>query len=194
MSELRLIVGLGNPGKDYEYTRHNLGFLVVRRLAEEIKFAFSESSFTSAFIAQGTLESHPLCLLMPLTFMNESGTAVYQVMTKKGISPERMLIVCDDFHLDFQEIRLRTKGSDGGHNGLKSVIRHLGTDQFARLRMGVDRPPGKKDASRYVLEEFKKSERMHIDSFIQEAVYCCMTWLRDGIHKAMDQYNGKRML
>ena len=130
MSESRLIVGLGNPGGDYEYTRHNLGFLVVRRLAERFKLKLAPSSLTNGATAEGMFEDKAICLLMPLTFMNNSGVAVRQVMTKKNVLPENMLVVCDDFHLDFEQIRLRAKGSDGGHNGLSSIIQHLGTDQL----------------------------------------------------------------
>lgn len=189
MSEKRLIGGLGNPGKDYEYTRHNLGFLVVRRLAEKLKLKFALSSLTNGLTAEGMFEDKAICLLMPLTYMNNSGVAVHQVMTKRELSPEDVMIVCDDFNLDFEQIRLKSKGSDGGHNGLSSVIEHLGTEQFARLRMGIGRPTGKKDMVDYVLEEFKKKEKECLDSFIDETASCCLAWLCEGIDAAMDQYN-----
>ena len=189
MSEKRLIGGLGNPGKDYEYTRHNLGFLVVRRLAEKLKLKFALSSLTNGLTAEGTFEDKAVCLLMPLTYMNNSGVAVHQVMTKRELLPEDVMIVCDDFNLDFEQIRLKGKGSDGGHNGLSSVIEHLGTEQFARLRMGIGRPTGKKDMVDYVLEEFKKKEKECLDSFIDETASCCLAWLCEGIDAAMDQYN-----
>ena len=189
MSELRLIGGLGNPGKDYEYTRHNLGFLVVRRLAEKLKLKFALSSLTNGLTAKGTFEDKTICLLMPLTYMNNSGMAVHQIVTKQELPTENMLIVCDDFNLDFEQIRLRGKGSDGGHNGLSSIIERLGTEQFARLRMGIGQPTGQKDTVDYVLEKFKKKERECLDSFIDEATSCCFAWLREGINAAMDQYN-----
>jgi len=189
LSELRLIGGLGNPGKDYEYTRHNLGFLVVRRLAEKLKLKFALSSLTNGLTAEGTFEDKTICLLMPLTYMNNSGVAVHQIVTKRKLSPENVLIVCDDFNLDFEQIRLRNKGSDGGHNGLSSIIERLGTEQFARLRMGIGQPTGKKDTVDYVLEEFKKKERECLNSFIDETTSCCLAWLREGINAAMDQYN-----
>ena len=189
MSEKRLIGGLGNPGKDYEYTRHNLGFLVVRRLAEKLKLKFALSSLTNGLTAEGMFEDKAICLLMPLTYMNNSGVAVHQVMTKRELSPEDVMIVCDDFNLDFEQIRLKGKGSDGGHNGLSSVIEHLGTEQFARLRMGIGRPTGKKDMVDYVLEEFKKKEKECLDSFIDETASCCLAWLCEGVYAAMDQYN-----
>lgn len=189
MSELRLIVGLGNPGRDYEYTRHNLGFLAIRNLAEKLKLKFALSSLTNGLTAEGTFEDEAICLLMPLTYMNNSGGVVQQVMAKKDLLPEDVLVICDDFHLDFQQIRLRAKGSDGGHNGLSSVIQRLNTEQFARLRMGIGRPAGKKDTIDYVLEEFKKKEKEQLDSFVDETASCCLTWLREGISVAMDRYN-----
>lgn len=189
---MRLIVGLGNPGKDYEYTRHNLGFLVVRQLAEKLNLKFASSSLTNGMTAEGVFEEDNICLLAPLTYMNNSGVAVSRIMSKKDLSPEDLLVVCDDFHLDFEQIRLRAKGTDGGHNGLSSIIQHLGTEQFARLRMGIGFPPGKKDSVDYVLEEFKRVEKNCLDSFVDEAVSCCLMWLREGINAAMDQHNRKK--
>jgi PTH1 family peptidyl-tRNA hydrolase len=192
LSKLRLIAGLGNPGKDYEYTRHNLGFLVVQRLAEKLKLKFALSSLTKAMAVEGTFEGNSICLLAPLTFMNNSGVAISRFMSKKDLLPEDILVVCDDFHLDFEQIRVRSKGSDGGHNGLSSVIQHLDTEQFARLRMGIGYPPGKKDTVDYVLEEFVKAERNRLDNFIDEAVSCCLVWLSEGINTAMDQHNRRK--
>ena len=189
---MRLIVGLGNPGKDYEYTRHNLGFLVVRQLAEKLKLKFTLSSLTNGMTAEGMFEEGDICLLAPLTYMNNSGVAISQLMSKKDLSPGDILVVCDDFHLDFEQIRLRAKGTDGGHNGLSSIIQHLGTEQFARLRMGIGYPPGKKDTVDYVLEEFKKKEKNCLDNFVDEAVSCCLMWLKEGIDAAMDQHNRRK--
>ncbi len=121
--------------------------------------------------------------------MNNSGVAVSQVMTKRELSPEDVLIVCDDLNLDFKQIRLRGKGSDGGHNGLSSVIERLGSEQFARLRMGIGQPTGKQDTVDYVLEDFKKKEKECLDSFVDDTTACCLAWLREGIDAAMDQYN-----
>ena len=189
---MRLIVGLGNPGKDYKYTRHNLGFLVVRRLVEKLKLKFALSSLTKGMTAEGMFEEDSVCLMAPLTYMNNSGVAISRLVSKKDLSPEDILVVCDDFNLDFEQIRLRAKGSDGGHNGLSSVIEHLNTEQFARLRMGIGYPPGKKDTVDYVLEEFKKKEKECLDGFIEEAVSCCLMWLKGGINSAMDQHNRRK--
>ena len=188
---MRLIAGLGNPGQDYEYTRHNLGFLAVRRLAEKLKLKFALSSLTNGLTAEGTFEDDAICLLMPLTYMNNSGVAIKQVMEKKNLSPQDVLVVTDDFHLEFEQMRLRAKGSDGGHNGLNSVIRHIGSEQFARLRMGIGRPVDEKDTVDYVLEVFKKKEKERLDHFIDETASCCIAWLCEGIEQAMDQYNRK---
>ena len=192
LSGIRLIVGLGNPGRDYEHTRHNLGFLTVQRLAEKLKFKFQLSSLTNGLTAEGTCGDRTLCLLLPMTKMNNSGSAVHQVMGKKELSPEDVLVICDDFHLDYLKLRLRARGSDGGHNGLKSVIQQLGTDHFARLRMGIGRPADKNKIIDYVLDEFTKAERAHLDAFIERAVSCCLMWLEDGISGAVDQYNAKK--
>ncbi len=189
MSDLRLIVGLGNPGRDYAYTRHNLGFLVVERLAEKLSIKFKSSSFTKALTASGAVEDQNVALLEPLTFMNLSGGAVRSYIAKKGVPVENILVVCDDLDLEFGQLRLRTKGSDGGHNGLVSIIEQLHTREFARLRMGIGRPPAKKDTIEYVLEKFNKSEVALLDNFIEEAVECCLVWVKDGIKKAMDQFN-----
>jgi PTH1 family peptidyl-tRNA hydrolase len=183
---------LGNPGRDYEHTRHNLGFLALRRLAEKLKFKFKPSALTNGLSAEGIFKKEKIFLLAPLTFMNHSGIAVHQFMTKKDLSFRDILVICDDFHLKFEQIRLRAKGSDGGHNGLSSVIQYLGTEQFARLRMGIGRPVGRKDMTEYVLGEFKKTEMDRLDSFVNEAVACCLMWLQEGISVAMDVYNRKK--
>lgn len=191
MSETRLIVGLGNPGNDYEYTRHNLGFLVIRALVDKLQLKLSLSRVANGLVAEGMVEDRRVCLLMPLTYMNNSGVAVKQMASVNGLTTENILVVCDDFNLDFQQIRLRAKGSDGGHNGLSSVIEHLKTDQFARLRMGVGKPRDKKDIVDYVLEQFSKKEKISLGKFIDQATLCCVAWLNNGIEAAMDQYNRK---
>jgi PTH1 family peptidyl-tRNA hydrolase len=192
LSESRLIVGLGNPGGDYEFTRHNLGFLTVRRLADKLRAKFVLSKTTKGAIAKGMLESQEVLLLMPMTFMNHSGVAIHQIMIQEALSSEDLLVICDDFNLGFGQIRLRPKGSDGGHNGLNSVIQQLGTEEFARLRMGIGYPPVPPNAVDYVLEEFTKKEKDYLEGFIEEAVSCCFQWLRAGISAAMDQHNRRK--
>lgn len=189
---MRLIAGLGNPGRDYEYTRHNLGFLVIRRLAEKLGWSFSRSPLANGMTAEGRHENSELVLMAPLTYMNNSGAAVKRFMAAKEIAPDDLLVVCDDFNLDFGQIRIRGKGSDGGHNGLSSIIDYLGTEAFARLRMGIGAPPGKKDPAEFVLEEYKKAERSDLDAFIDDGVDCTMMWLNEGLTAAMERYNRKK--
>ena len=192
MSDLRLIVGLGNPGKDYEGTRHNLGFMIVRRLAEQQHLKFSTSSLTSGLEAQGLMEGQKTILLQPLTFVNHSGIAVKSLVTKRNIELSSVLVVCDDLDTEFGQLRIKPKGSDGGHNGLTSIIGHLGSGGFARLRCGIGRPTGKKDTVNFVLAEFTKQEKKVLNDFVEEATACCLLWLKDGINKAMDQFNKRK--
>lgn len=190
-SNKQLIVGLGNPGKDYRYTRHNLGFLVVEKLAEVLDLKLSLSSFTNGITAEGSWNDHDIVLLMPLTYMNKSGNAIRQAINVKEIKLEDMLVVCDDINLPFRQIRIRSKGSDGGHNGLSSIIECCGDTQFNRLRMGIDLPKGA-DSVDYVLEEFKRAEKNQLDEYVDDAVRCVQAWLNEGIERAMEQFNQKR--
>lgn len=191
MSETRLIVGLGNPGKDYEYTRHNLGYLVVRCLAEKNHLSFRKSSLTNGLTAEGEIAGNGLCCLLPSAYMNNSGAAVKQAVLKMGLAYVCLLVVCDDFHLNFGQIRIRARGSDGGHNGLASVIEHLGTPAFARLRLGIGSPAKGQETAEYVLGPWTRQERKALNEFIDRAAECCVVWLRDGMPQAMDQFNGK---
>ncbi len=125
--------------------------------------------------------------------MNNSGVAVKQAVVQKKINLESVLVACDDVHLDFGQVRIRTRGSDGGHNGLTSLIQKLATKDFTRLRLGVGSPKRKEDLVDYVLDDFSKKERKELDLFIQKAADCCTAWLTQGAHKAMDQFN-KRMV
>lgn len=185
----RLIVGLGNPGKEYEYTRHNLGFLVVGRLAKEFDFEFTKNAAVKGFLAKGEVEGNEVYLFLPLTYMNHSGVAVKAVFDKKGLAQENLLVVCDDLNLDFGQLRLRAKGSDGGHNGLDSIVAYLATIEFPRLRLGIGRPAQKEDTVDFVLSGFSKVERSDLNGFIDRAVECCKAWLIEGTAKTMDQFN-----
>ncbi len=191
MSERRLIVGLGNPGKDYEYTRHNIGFLVVRRLAEKFNTKFSLSSLSNCLMAEIKGEDKKLYLALPLKYMNNSGVVIRKIVSKLDFDLKDILIVCDDFNLDFGQIRIRPKGSDGGHNGLESIIRLLVEEEFPRLRMGIDHPGSKEDVVDYVLEGFDKNEKNELEDFIRRAANCCLIWLDEGIKKAMESFNCK---
>lgn len=191
MSKTRLIVGLGNPGKEYEYTRHNLGFMVVRHLAKELNWEFQTSRLTKGLIAKGEIEGGEVYLLLPLTFMNHSGFAVKPLVEKKNLTLENLLVICDDLNLSFGQLRLRSTGSDGGHNGLSSIIECLHTNNFSRLRMGIGEPSSQGQAVDYVLGKFNTAEKKSLEVFVTEAADCCLIWLKEGINKAMQLYNKK---
>lgn len=186
---MKLIVGLGNPGREYEWTRHNLGFLVLTYLAKEYHFKFSKSPTIQGMIADGQIHSHEVMLLMPLTYVNHSGVAVQQASEQKEISLKNILVVCDDFNVGFGQMRLRSQGSDGGHNGLASIIEQLKTKNFARLRLGIGPPARKEEAVDFVLGEFNQKEKEALGRFTQKAADCCEVWLTEGMVKAMSQFN-----
>ncbi len=192
MSDDKLIVGLGNPGKDYELTRHNLGFLVVEEIVQRWKLKLKSCSFTKALTANGINENGDIHLLMPTTYVNNSGSAVSDFLRYKKLSLENILVVCDDINLSFGEMRLKKCGSAGGHNGLKSIISILGTDDFARLRLGVGHPGSKEKVVQFVLEDFSKDESKNLDGFIDQAADCCLQWIENGINKAMSDYNKRK--
>ena len=188
----RLIVGLGNPEKKYEYTRHNLGFLVVRYLAKEYEVEFKENAALNGLLASGKAGDATVHLLQPLTYVNNSGLAVSEAVSRKSVSLEHVLVVCDDINLPFGQMRLRPEGSDGGHNGLTSVIAQLKTKEFARLRMGVGRPAKKEEVVDFVLSEFAAQERKNLKDFVSQAGAYCMAWIKDGTKKTMEQVNQQR--
>ncbi len=187
----RLVVGLGNPGRDYEFTRHNVGFLAVARVAEVYKVKFTKSASLKSFVGRGEIEGEEFFLLLPLTYMNNSGQAVQQALQTKNISLDQMLVICDDLNLAFGQMRLRPRGSSGGHNGLNSIIAHLGANEFARLRLGLGSPARKEEAVDFVLSEFNSQEKKELNSILQNAVDCCRVWLTSPIGEAMNQFNKK---
>jgi len=190
LAETLLIAGLGNPGKEYEHTRHNIGFIVVRRLGELLELKFSASSLTKGVMAQGKKDEKQFLLLMPQTFMNNSGIAIRDVMRKKDILPENILVITDDFQLPFGQLRFRPKGSGGGHNGLSSIIEHLGDNNFSRLRVGVGSPKG--STTDYVLGNFNKEETKALNGVVEAATEGCLVWFKEGINKAMEQFNKRK--
>ena len=145
-----------------------------------------------AMTAEGEIEKCRVCLLLPLTFMNDSGIAVKKAVVNKKIIREDILLVTDDVHLAFGTMRIRSWGSDGGHNGLTSIIHHLGHNQFARMRLGIGLPPPAEELVDYVLGEFKSQEKKRLDDFIESANEGCVIWLTQGIHKAMNQFNQRK--
>lgn len=164
---MKMIVGLGNPGKKYEQTKHNIGFMVVNQLAKEHGATFKKNTF-EAEVADFFVNGEKILLVKPLTFMNESGRAVGPLMTYFGIDLEELVIVADDLDLDVGKLRLRQKGSAGGHNGLKSIIAHLGTQEFNRIKIGIGRPNGNTVVN-HVLSTFGKDDAAVITNSVTRA-------------------------
>ncbi len=186
----RLVVGLGNPGPDYEGTRHNAGFLAVDRLAAETGVPLDAEAAQSA-VGEGLWRGEPLALAKPLTFMNRSGPAVAALLRRYGLEPADALLVYDDLALPLGQIRLRGKGSAGGHNGVQSVIDALGSTEFPRLRIGVGDsfPPG--GQVDYVLAPFDEDEQEAADAALDAAAEAALTFVRDGLQAAMNRHNGR---
>ena len=191
----RLLVGLGNPGPDYVGTRHNAGFLALDRVAAETGIALDDEVGDRAgrsVVGEGLWRGEGLALAKPLTFMNRSGAAVGGLLRHYGLEPADVLVVYDDLALPLGQIRLRPKGSHGGHNGVRSVIEVLGTAEFPRLRVGVGDsfPPG--GQVDYVLEPFDDDERETADAALALAAEAALAFARDGLTAAMNQYNGRQ--
>lgn len=165
--KISVIAGLGNPGKKYELTRHNLGFLVVQELAAIHGWTFRDETEFNAKVATGRIDNQKVHLLLPTTYMNESGRAVKRYLDFYKFDPADLLVVSDDVSLPFGDMRLRLSGSAGGHNGLKSIQTHLGTFDYARLRMGIGSDFKLKTMADFVLEIFKPEELQMLAKFVQ---------------------------
>jgi PTH1 family peptidyl-tRNA hydrolase len=190
MENLHLIVGLGNPGAEYAKTRHNAGFLLVGRLAERWRASWMSSRKFKARLARVKRGDQRALLCQPQTFMNASGAAVRAVADYYSVTPERMLVVVDDADLPLGEMRLRARGSSGGHHGLESVAQHLGTRDFPRLRIGIGRKAGAREITGYVLSRFGSTEAGLVVKVLNVACEQVECWLDAGIEKAMSQFNG----
>ena len=187
------LVGLGNPGAEYEGTRHNIGFDIVERIAVQLKAPFrpGKGDYT---IAVGSFKNEEIGLVKPLTYMNNSGEAVLDIRDRYDIPLERFLILCDDFQLPLGRLRMRPDGSDGGHNGLYSIIYHLKSNSFPRLRCGIasdGMPVDKTQMAAYVLSPFSPAERTLVDEMIARAAEASLAFAVDGLAKAMNHYNTK---
>ncbi len=185
---MKLIVGLGNPGKEYQGTRHNLGFMVVEELARRHGVRRQEF-MNDAVVAWLDHKGGEMVIAKPLTYMNRSGLAVKPLLAKWQLNLEDLIVVCDDLDLERGRIRLRARGSSGGHRGLDSIIKALGTQDFARLRVGIGRPDSGADVVNYVLERFSEEEKDTISEAITRAADAIECWVTQGIEKAMSSYN-----
>jgi peptidyl-tRNA hydrolase, PTH1 family len=183
-----LVVGLGNPGLRYEKTRHNLGFMLIDRLAQKLQTQVRREE-CRALIGRGELADQTVELAKPQTFMNLSGEAVSCLIKKSDRSVEKLIVVSDDLALPFGKIRLRPKGTHGGQNGLRSIIDCLRTPDFIRLRIGIqpEHPVG--SASSFVLENFSKSDLAEVENILEQSVEAIVAVIKNGVEKAMAQYN-----
>jgi len=188
MTDWYLIVGLGNPGSEYEDTRHNVGFRVADELARRFGLVFGKKE-RKALVATGLIRGRKVILAKPQTYMNLSGEAVRSLMDFYKVDLPNLLVICDDLDLPLGTVRLRQSGSAGGQNGIKSVIQHLSTQDFSRLRFGISRPPGKMAAKDYVLGAFKGDEAILAAQVIDRAAGAVETWLTEGIELAMTRHN-----
>ena len=183
---MKLIVGLGNPGGRYERTRHNLGFLVIDRIAAQNHIGLGKI-FCHALVGEGTLENEKMVLVKPQTYMNHSGESVAALGREYGVGPENLIVINDDLDLPFGRIRIRPSGSAGGHRGLLSIM-EAGV-QFHRVRIGIGRPPEGMESAEYVLEPFNAAESKGLDEVVARAAESVICLVRDGIERAMARYN-----
>jgi PTH1 family peptidyl-tRNA hydrolase len=188
---MKLVVGLGNPGRQYEGTRHNLGFEVLRVLRERYAAPPPRLKF-DAELTEIDLAGERVLLAAPLTYMNLSGQSVRQVLNFYKLTPADLLVVSDDLNLPCGRLRMRAQGSAGGQKGLQNIIDQLGTNQFARLRIGIDRPPAGRDSTDYVLQRFTRTERERIEPALAAAADGVELWVREGVAAAMNAINGPR--
>ena len=185
-----LIVGLGNPGKEYEWTRHNLGFMLIDKLAQDEGIVVGRRE-CSSLVGRGQIEAKATKLAKPQTFMNLSGHAVSCLLAKiESESPiEQLIVISDDLALPLGTIRVRERGSAGGHNGLKSIIAAIGTNEFLRLRIGIQPEHPISDSKQFVLDAFPRSERTVVAEVLEQSANAIRTIIRDGALKAMSEFN-----
>lgn len=189
-----LIVGLGNPGKPYEKTRHNVGFRAVRYFAKRHSITFKQAKGIFSEAGAGAVGSKAVKVVLPQTYMNNSGEAVVRAMKALKVPAERMAVVVDDIAFSVGELRFKEAGSHGGHNGLRSIEEHLGTRQFARLRLGVGHPrrPGGEDLADYVLSPFDQEDEEKLPEVFNHAADVLDCWIQSGISAAMTLANTKK--
>ncbi len=185
---MKLIVGLGNPGRKYAGTRHNVGYETVAELARRHGVGRAKSKFHGE-VMDADFGGERVLLLSPVTYMNLSGTSVLAARDFYRLATDQLLVVCDDLNLPLGKIRFRAKGSAGGQKGLKDIITRLATEEFCRLRLGIGAPPDNWDAADFVLSKFARQERPIIEDGISLAADAVIAWARDGIQDCMNQYN-----
>jgi len=190
---LKIVVGLGNPGLKYEFTRHNIGFRIVDSLARDMGTEFKKVKSYYSLISRGTINNHKVMLVKPQTFMNLSGRAVSKVISYYQIAHRDLLIVFDDLNLELGQVRIRKKGSAGGHKGIESIMQYLNSEDIPRLRIGIGNPSVNFNFNcvSYVLSNFNNDEKDKIEKVIQLSTEAIKMIIEDGFEKAMRKYNRK---
>ena len=183
-----IIAGLGNPTREYAGTRHNIGFDAVTRLADDYDIALNKREH-KALCGKGVIEGNKVLLVQPQTYMNLSGESIRELVEYYKIQQEELIIIYDDISLDVGKLRIRKKGSAGGHNGIKNIIAHLGTQEFSRIKIGVGEKPKGWDLADYVLGHFKKEEEPLIREALGNAAEAVKVIMRDGVDRAMNDFN-----
>ena len=188
---MRLVAGLGNPGERYRRTRHNLGFLVIDVLASrgEVRAARDEGD---AWVAEADVAGEPVLLVKPMAFMNRSGVAIERLMVQHRLAPSDLVVVMDDVALDIGTLRIRERGTHGGHNGLRSIIDLVGTDDFPRVRVGIAKGDPPEDLAAYVLSEFPPEDVLVVQEVVGWAADAVACLLKEGAEEAMNRYNSPR--
>lgn len=188
MITLKLLVGLGNPGKKYSETRHNVGFRAIKRIADF--FDFDKPFFElNALISRGDIEDEKIILAQPYSYMNNSGKVVKNLMDYYKLSLNQLIIIYDDLDLPVGKIRIKIKGSSGGHNGIKSIINNLTTKEFSRIRIGIGRPPQNINTVSHVLDYFNTEEEKEIEIAVKDLVKAVKVICNDGLDRAMNEFN-----
>jgi PTH1 family peptidyl-tRNA hydrolase len=188
VGEVKLFVGLGNPGKQYEQTRHNIGFMVIDELSRQFNIPLDQSKHKGLY-GIGFYKGEKVLLLKPMTYMNLSGESIRAIADYYQIDIENIVIIYDDLDLPVGKIRLRQKGSAGGHNGIKSTIAHLGTQEFNRIRLGIKRPPAGMKVPDYVLGRFSQEEQVEVIDAVKKGAAACDLWLDKPFLQVMNEYN-----
>jgi len=186
---MRLIFGLGNPGILYQKTRHNIGRSIVEKLARQLKIKFKKDNTVLCGWAKTNYKGQEIIVAFPLVFMNVCGESLYRLTNKFQIPKENIMVICDDLDLELGKLRIRAKGGDGGHKGLRSIINFLQSNDFCRLRIGIGRDPDKEKIKDFVLSTFNREENEIINEAKQKAVECCLVWLAEGVIPAMNKFN-----
>jgi PTH1 family peptidyl-tRNA hydrolase len=184
-----LIAGLGNPGRKFERNRHNVGFMLLNRLSSKFDITFGRVE-SKALVAKAIYLGERVILIKPQTYMNNSGSAVNAMVNFYKVQRDNILVAYDDVDLPLGTLRLRPSGGSAGQKGMQSIIERLGTDEFPRLRIGTGRPPGKMEAADYVLQDFPTDEADLLAETLDRAVEAVLTFLKDGLERAMNLYNG----